>query len=106
MDSLLQDVPPARHPLWRWLGWILVVGTLGFTMRFLRSGSDGMPGRTVGGDPLFGEGIGLDSLDAVELVLLLQKHYKLEIKDMEEAKLAFASVQSLADYIRARQAVA
>ena len=57
-------------------------------------------------DPLFGEGLGLDSLDAVELVLLLQKHYKIEIKDMEEARLAFASVQSLADYIRARQAAA
>lgn len=56
-------------------------------------------------DPLFGEGIGLDSLDAVELVLLIQKHYKIEIKDMEEARSAFASVQALADYIRARQAV-
>jgi acyl carrier protein len=55
-------------------------------------------------DPLFGEGIGLDSLDAVELVLLLQKHYQIEIKDMEEARKAFASVQSLADYIRARRA--
>jgi acyl carrier protein len=57
-------------------------------------------------DPLFGEGIGLDSLDAVELVLLVQKHYKIEIKDMDEARKAFASVQALADYIRARQAVA
>lgn len=57
-------------------------------------------------DPLFGEGLGLDSLDAVELVLLLQKHYKIEIKDMEEARKAFASVAALADYIRARQAQA
>lgn len=56
MASLLQDVPPARHPLWQWLGWILIAGTLGYTMRFLMSGSVGMPGRTVGGDPLFGEG--------------------------------------------------
>ena len=54
-------------------------------------------------DPIFGEGLGLDSLDAVELVLLLQKHYKIEIKDMEEAKKAFASIQALADYIRAHQ---
>lgn len=57
-------------------------------------------------DPLFGEGLGLDSLDAVELVLLIQKHYKIEIKDMEEARLAFASIQALADTIRARQALA
>jgi len=54
-------------------------------------------------DPLFGEGLGLDSLDAVELVLLLQKHYQIEIKDMEEAKQAFASIRALADTIRARQ---
>jgi acyl carrier protein len=53
--------------------------------------------------PLFGEGLGLDSLDAEELVLLLQKHYQIEIKDMEEARQAFASVCALADYIRARQ---
>ncbi len=38
------------------LGWGLVLGTLGFTMHFLTNGSEGMPGRTVGGDPLFGEG--------------------------------------------------
>ena len=57
-------------------------------------------------DPLFGEGLGLDSLDAVELVLLIQKHYKIEIKDMEEARRAFASIQALADTIRARQALA
>ncbi len=54
--SLFQSLPPARHPLWRGLGWALVAGTLGFTVRFLMSGSEGMPGRTVGGDALFGEG--------------------------------------------------
>lgn len=56
MESILQNVPSARHPLWRGLGWLLVAGILGFTVRFLMSGSDGMPGRIVGGDPLFGEG--------------------------------------------------
>ena len=50
--------------------------------------------------PLFGEGLGLDSLDAVELVVLLQKRHQVEIKDMEEGRKAFASVSSLADYIR------
>ena len=54
--SLLQAVPPARHPLWRGLGWALVAGTLALTARFLVQGVDGMPGRTSGGDPLFGEG--------------------------------------------------
>lgn len=52
---------------------------------------------------LFGEGLGLDSLDAVELVVLLQKHYNVEIKDMEKAREAFVSVKSLADYIRSHR---
>jgi hypothetical protein len=54
--TLLQDLPPARNPIWRRLGWGLVAGTLGLTIRFLVGGGEGMPGRTVGGDPLFGEG--------------------------------------------------
>ncbi len=54
-------------------------------------------------DPLFGEGLGLDSLDAVELVLLLKKHYKVEIKDMEEARQPFTSIATLADHIRAHR---
>ncbi len=57
LAALLQELPPARDPLWRRLGWVLVAGTLGFTLRFLMmKGSEGMPGRTVGGDALFGEG--------------------------------------------------
>ena len=51
-------------------------------------------------DPLFGdEGLGLDSLDAVELVVLIQKHFGVEIKDMEEGKVALASISSLVDFI-------
>ena len=56
LATFLQDVPPARHPLWRALGWAMMAGTLGFTARFLMTGNEGMPGRTVGGDVLFGEG--------------------------------------------------
>ena len=55
-------------------------------------------------DPLFGEGLGLDSLDAVELVVLVQKHFGVEIKTMEEARPAFQSIKSLADYIEGRLA--
>lgn len=48
--------------------------------------------------PLFGEGLGLDSLDAVEIVVLLQKHYHIAMKETDRA--AFSSIKTLADYIR------
>ena len=58
-------------------------------------------------DFLFGdEGIGLDSLDAVELVVLLQKHYQIETKDLEESREVFTSVKTLADYVRAKTGAA
>lgn len=56
--------------------------------------------------PLFGEGLGLDSLDAVELVVIVQKHFGIEIKDMEEGRAAFQSVEALAAYIDGRLAAA
>jgi acyl carrier protein len=52
--------------------------------------------------PLFGEGLGLDSLDAVELVVIVQKHFGVEIKDMEEGRAAFQSINTLASYIEGR----
>jgi acyl carrier protein len=49
--------------------------------------------------PLFGDGLGLDSLDAVEIVVLLQRHFGIHIKDMELGRQVFASVNSLAKYV-------
>ncbi len=54
-------------------------------------------------DPLFGEGLGLDSLDAVELVVLIQKHFDIQIANMEEGQEAFSSINSLARYIDDRK---
>lgn len=54
-------------------------------------------------DPLFGEGLGLDSLDAVELVVILQKNYQIETKDMEKSKEVFTSIKTLADYVRSKK---
>ena len=48
---------------------------------------------------LFGEGLGLDSLDAVEIVVLLQRHFDLQIKDMSEGRAVFHSVDTLSRYI-------
>lgn len=51
---------------------------------------------------LFSQGLGLDSLDAVELVVIVKKHFGVEIKDMAEYRKAFASIDSLAKYIEER----
>jgi acyl carrier protein len=52
--------------------------------------------------PLFGEGLELDSLDAVELVVQVQKHFGVEIKDIEEGRLAFQSINTLRRFIEER----
>ncbi len=54
-------------------------------------------------EALFGEGLGLDSLDAVELVVVVQKHFGVEIKDMEEGRPALQSINSLAAFIEEKQ---
>lgn len=48
---------------------------------------------------LFGEGLGLDSLDAVEIVVLLQRNFGLEVKDMKQGREIFYSIDTLARYI-------
>ena len=50
-------------------------------------------------DPLFGEGLGLDSIDALELVVAIEKHYGVLIEDEEVGVEAFASIEALADFV-------
>ncbi len=51
--------------------------------------------------PIFGEGgLGLDSLDAVELVVILQKNFGVQIKDMTIGREVFQSINTLAEYIQ------
>lgn len=53
-------------------------------------------------DPLFGDdGLGLDSIDALELIVLMNKEYNIQIADPEEGKTVFTSVQTMANYIQA-----
>ena len=49
--------------------------------------------------PLFIDGLGLDSIDALELTLLLEKKYGLKIKTAEQGKKVLYSVQSMAEFI-------
>lgn len=49
--------------------------------------------------PLFGEGLGLDSIDALELIVLLEKNYGIKIEDPNDGKTIFYSVKALAEYI-------
>ena len=52
---------------------------------------------------LFGEGLGLDSLDAVEIIVMLQRNYNIEIKNAELAKEIFYSVDTLSKYVLANK---
>jgi acyl carrier protein len=55
--------------------------------------------------PLFGEGLGLDSVDALELALALQKRYAIHIEsDAKQARQHFATVANLARYVEAQRA--
>lgn len=54
--------------------------------------------------PLFGEGLGLDSVDALELALALQKRYDIRIaSDSKDARQHFATIASLADFVTAQR---
>lgn len=53
--------------------------------------------------PLFGTGLGLDSIDALELVVMLEKDYGIVVKDIEEGRPAFRSVNTLAAFIDAKR---
>lgn len=49
--------------------------------------------------PIFVEGLGLDSIDALELVVLVEDNFRVTIPDEEAGQRAFASIDALADYI-------
>ncbi|MBR5101770.1 MAG: acyl carrier protein [Muribaculaceae bacterium] len=49
--------------------------------------------------PLFGEGLGLDSIDALELIVLLEKNYGIRLDNPSEGKAIFKSVATIAQYV-------
>lgn len=51
-------------------------------------------------DPLFGDGLGLDSIDALELIVMLDKDYGIKLVDPKEGKAIFQSIETMAAYIK------
>ncbi len=52
--------------------------------------------------PLFGDGLGLDSIDALELVIGIEKEFGVRIQDEEVGTKAFASVNALVEFLRSK----
>ncbi len=50
-------------------------------------------------EPLFGPGLGLDSIDALELIVLLEKNYGIKLANPAEGKAIFQSVKTIAEYV-------
>ncbi|MGE0088705.1 MAG: phosphopantetheine-binding protein [Bacteroidales bacterium] len=53
--------------------------------------------------PLFGDGLGLDSIDALELIVLLEKQYGIKIEDPKDGKKIFFSIRTIAEYIESHK---
>ena len=54
-------------------------------------------------EPLFVEGLGLDSIDALELIVLLQQNYKIKLSNAEDGPKVFRSIRTMAEYITEHQ---
>ena len=65
---------------------------------------EGVKPEDIGDDSeLFGGGLGLDSIDALELIVLLEKNYGIKLKDPAQGKEIFRSVRTMAEYVRAHR---
>ena len=53
--------------------------------------------------PLFGDGLGLDSIDALEFIVLLEETYGIKIEDPKKGRKIFYSVKTMADFIQEHQ---
>ncbi len=61
--------------------------------------SDIEPGQIDVDAPLIGEGLGLDSIDTLELIVLLEREYSVNVPDVNTGREVFSSVRSMAHYI-------
>jgi acyl carrier protein len=53
--------------------------------------------------PLFGDGLGLDSIDALELIVLMERNYGIKLKDPSQGRDVFKSARVMAEYIQANR---
>ncbi|HVY74619.1 MAG TPA: phosphopantetheine-binding protein [Puia sp.] len=50
-------------------------------------------------EPLFGEGLGLDSIDSIELIVMMSREYGINIQDPKEGRKVLANINTMVDYI-------
>lgn len=60
------------------------------------------PEEIADGDPIFGAGLGLDSIDVLEFVILVEQEFGIVISDEEVVRQAFSSISALTDFILSR----
>ena len=56
-------------------------------------------------EPLFGDGLGLDSIDSFELIVMLNREYGIDIKDPKEGRAILVDVNTMADYIEQHRTI-
>lgn len=54
-------------------------------------------------EPLFGEGLGLDSIDALELIVLLERNYGVKLANPAEGKAIFKNIRTIAEFVSANR---
>ncbi len=64
---------------------------------------DIMPADIDNDAPLFGDGLGLDSIDALELILILERNYGIKIENPADARPIFKSIRTLAEFIESNR---
>ncbi len=55
-------------------------------------------------EPLFGGGLGLDSIDALEVIVMLERKFGVKVNNQDEGKIVLRSVRAMAEYIQSKKA--